>query len=61
VASADAALLGRLAPYANDKGNLRFPYDAAIPYGLIAELARLRALQDAAKDAKRKSATRKSP
>ena len=56
----DAALLRRAAPYANEKGNLRFPYDAEIPYALIADLTRLRARQDAAKATKRKSATRRS-
>ena len=56
----DAALLKRAAPYANDKGNLRFPYDETIPYDLIAELTQLRALQDAAKAVKRKPAKRKS-
>ena len=56
----DAALLRRAAPYANEKGNLRFPYDAEIPYALIADLTRLRARQDAAKATKRKAATRRS-
>ena len=56
----DAALLSRAAPYANEKGNLRFPYDEEIPYALIADLTRLRARQDAAKATKRKAATRRS-
>ena len=56
----DAALLRRAAPYANEKGNLRFPYDEEIPYALIADLTRLRARQDAAKATKRKAATRRS-
>ena len=56
----DAALLRRAAPYANEKGNLRFPYDEEIPYALIADLTRLRARQDAAKATKRKAANRRS-
>jgi uncharacterized protein YdhG (YjbR/CyaY superfamily) len=43
----NAALLKRAAPYANEKGNLRFPYEEAIPYGLIADLTRMRARQEA--------------
>ena len=29
---------GRLTPYRGPKGNLKFPYDAEIPYDLIAEV-----------------------
>jgi uncharacterized protein YdhG (YjbR/CyaY superfamily) len=56
----DAHLLKRAAPYANEKGNLRFAYDAEIPYALIADLTRLRARQDAAKAPGRKAAVRRS-
>lgn len=35
----EAALKGELAPYANEKGNLRFPLDAPMPYELIARVA----------------------
>jgi len=42
-----------LAPYAGEKGNLRFPFAQPIPYELIARIAQTRAQQDAA-DAARK-------
>ena len=32
--------------YAGEKGNLRFPYSAPIPYDLIGDLTRFRARQD---------------
>ena len=54
--SGDAPLLKALAPYAGEKGNLRFPLDRPIPYELIERIARLRVKQDRDKAA----ATRKS-
>lgn len=36
----DARLIERLKPYANPKGNLRFPLDEPIPYTLIARVAK---------------------
>lgn len=45
----DARLEKALAPYAGEKGNLRFPFDEPIPYALIERIAKLRAKQDAAK------------
>jgi uncharacterized protein YdhG (YjbR/CyaY superfamily) len=51
----DAALEKAAAPYAGPKGNLRFPFDEPIPYGLIKRLTRLRARQD------RAAAGRKGP
>ena len=45
----DAELMKKLAPYANEKGNLRFPLAARIPYALIGEIAKVRARQNAAK------------
>lgn len=42
----DAALEKAAAPYAGPKGNLRFPFDEPIPYGLIKRLTQLRARQD---------------
>ena len=45
----DARLQKAVAPYAGEKGNLRFPLDQPIPYELIARVAALRAKQDAAK------------
>lgn len=47
----DARLQKALAPYAGDKGNLRFPYDKPIPYELISRITELRLTQDAAKSA----------
>ena len=38
----DDKLLAAVAKYANDKGNLRFPLDAPIPYALIARIVKQR-------------------
>jgi uncharacterized protein YdhG (YjbR/CyaY superfamily) len=54
----DAALEAEAAQYAGEKGNLRFPYSAPIPYELIGKLAALRAKQDAEK---RKTGVRGRP
>jgi uncharacterized protein YdhG (YjbR/CyaY superfamily) len=45
----DAKLEKAIAPYAGEKGNLRFPLDRPIPYALIARIVKHRAKQDAAK------------
>lgn len=45
----DAALEKALAPYAGEKGNLRFPLDEPIPWELIERIVRLRVEQDEAK------------
>ena len=45
----DAKLEKATARYAGKKGNLRFPLDEPIPYGLIKRLTQLRARQDRAK------------
>jgi len=45
----NARILKAVAPYAGEKGNLRFPFDKPIPYDLIARITELRAKQDAAK------------
>ena len=51
----DAKLQKAAERYAGAKGNLRFPLDEAIPYGLIKRLTQLRAKQDlAASKAKRR-------
>jgi uncharacterized protein YdhG (YjbR/CyaY superfamily) len=47
----DAKLAKAASPYAGDKGNLRFPLDRRIPYGLIARLVRLRVKQKTSKGA----------
>ena len=41
----EARLKAALKPYANPKGNLRFPFDAAMPLPLIARVARALAKQ----------------
>ena len=40
------ALLEAVAPYAGEKGNLRFPLDQPIPYELIERIVKLRAAED---------------
>jgi uncharacterized protein YdhG (YjbR/CyaY superfamily) len=42
----DARLEKAVSRYAGEKGNLRFPLDRAIPYGLIGRLVKLRAKQN---------------
>jgi uncharacterized protein YdhG (YjbR/CyaY superfamily) len=51
--SGDAELVAVLAPYAGEKGNLRFPLDQPIPYDLIARIVRHKLKQNAAKKKKR--------
>ena len=43
------------APYAGQKGNLRFPFDEPIPYDLIARITALRLKQDLAKAAPKRA------
>lgn len=45
----DASLQKAIAPYAGEKGNLRFPLDKPIPYDLISRITKLRVKQDMAK------------
>ena len=47
--SGDARIEKAMAPYAGEKGNLRFPLDQPIPYDLIERIVKLRVKQDAAK------------
>lgn len=47
--SGDARIQKAAAPYAGEKGNLRFPFDKPIPYDLISRITALRVKQDAAK------------
>jgi uncharacterized protein YdhG (YjbR/CyaY superfamily) len=49
----DAALLKAVAPYAGEKGNLRFPLDQPIPYELIERIVKLRAAGDSTGSSKR--------
>jgi uncharacterized protein YdhG (YjbR/CyaY superfamily) len=51
----DAALEAAIAPYAGEKGNLRFPFDQPIPYDLIKRIAKLRVQQDQEKAAAKKA------
>jgi uncharacterized protein YdhG (YjbR/CyaY superfamily) len=44
--SGDNALMKELRRYAGPKGNLKFPLDKPIPYGLIRKIVRLRVKQD---------------
>ena len=50
----DKALEKAGARYAGPKGNLQFPLDEPIPYGLIERIVMLRVKQDAAKAAARR-------
>ena len=45
----DASLEKAIAPYAGEKGNLRFPLDQPIPYDLIERIVKLRVKQNLAK------------
>lgn len=47
----DARLENAAAPYAGQKGNLRFPFDKPMPFELIRRLTKLRVKQDLAKAA----------
>ncbi len=49
----DARLEKAVAPYAGEKGNLRFRLDEPIPYDLIERIAILRVKQDLAKPGRR--------
>jgi uncharacterized protein YdhG (YjbR/CyaY superfamily) len=42
-AKGDPAIEKAAAPYAGEKGNLRFPFDQKVPYGLIARIVKFRA------------------
>ncbi len=57
--SGDTRIRKAIAPYAGEKGNLRFPLDKPIPYDLIARITELRLKQNLAKAAgKRKKGSR---
>jgi uncharacterized protein YdhG (YjbR/CyaY superfamily) len=51
--SGDARIEKAIAPYAGEKGNLRFPLDQPIPYALIERIVKLRVKQNTAKAAAR--------
>jgi len=52
--SGDASLEKAIAPYAGEKGNLRFPLDRPIPYDLIERIVKLRVKQNGAKAASKR-------
>lgn len=52
----DAKLEKAVAPYAGEKGNLRFPLARPIPYDLIERIVRLRVTQDRVKTTAKRSA-----
>ena len=60
----DAQLAQDIAPYAGDKGNLRFPYSQPMPFDLIERITRLRLQQNldkaSAKAASKKAASKKA-
>jgi uncharacterized protein YdhG (YjbR/CyaY superfamily) len=49
--SGDARLVKAISTYAGEKGNLRFPLDQPIPYGLIERIVKLRVRQNLSKAA----------
>ena len=51
--SGDERLMRAIAPYANEKGNLRFPLDQAIPYELISRIVKRRVRENAERAAAR--------
>ena len=54
--SGDAELQQALAPYAGEKGNLRFPLDQPIPFGLIERIVKHKLAQNTAKGTKKRRA-----
>ena len=57
--SGDARLQKAVSPYAGEKGNLRFPLDQPIPYGLIARIVKRRVKQNLANAAARSNKKRR--
>ena len=51
----DERLMRDVAPYANEKGNLRFPLDERIPYALIRRIVNARVRENAERVAARAS------
>ena len=45
----DASLMKAISAYAGEKGNLQFPLDRPIPYGLIKRIVKVRAKQNLSK------------
>jgi uncharacterized protein YdhG (YjbR/CyaY superfamily) len=57
----DARLEKEIAPYAGEKGNLRFPLDQPIPYDLIERIVKLRVKQNLAKAAAKRKKNPQDP
>ena len=57
----DARLEKEIAPYAGEKGNLRFPLDQPIPYDLIERIVKLRVKQNLAKAAAKRKKSPQDP
>ena len=51
----DERLMRAIAPYANERGNLRFPLDQQIPYALIGRIVKARIHNNAERAAARKA------
>jgi uncharacterized protein YdhG (YjbR/CyaY superfamily) len=49
----DERLMRAIEPYANEKGNLRFPLDQRIPYALIGRIVKARIVENAGRAAAR--------
>jgi uncharacterized protein YdhG (YjbR/CyaY superfamily) len=58
--SGDSKLERAAAAYAGPKGNLQFPWNRPIPYGLIGRIVKLRLKQDLAREAAGRSKRRRS-
>jgi len=56
--SGDPGIEKAIAPYAGEKGNLRFPFDQPIPYDLIARVTAFRLKQNLAKAALKRTRAR---
>ncbi|AMV20276.1 iron chaperone [Planctomyces sp. SH-PL14] len=54
----DEALEAEVAPYEGEKGNLRFPLDRPIPYGLIGRIVKSHVRENAARAAAKASTAR---
>ncbi|RFO96200.1 hypothetical protein DIC66_14475 [Rhodoferax lacus] len=56
--SGDPEIAKAIAPYAGEKGNLRFPFAQPIPYDLIARITALRLKQNLAKEQTKRTRTK---
>jgi uncharacterized protein YdhG (YjbR/CyaY superfamily) len=56
----DERLMRAIAPYANEKGNLRFPLNQPIPYALIGRIVKARVRENAERATARKAKAKAS-